>query len=99
MYCPLKLCEVASVKVDSLEIDVSALIPDYMTPGSLISFHPIHPQTGSSIIVEEVWNENKPAGRLEETGTGSWRPGEPSSMPESSPSSPKRRKQIIPYTP
>ena len=29
-------------------------------------------------------NENKPGGRLEETGRGSWRPAEPSSMPESS---------------
>ena len=55
MCGPLKLCEVASVEVDSLEIDVSALICDYMTPGSLILFHPIHRQTGSSISVEEVW--------------------------------------------
>ena len=51
------------------------------------------------LVWRKFGNENKPGGRLEETGRGSWRPGKPSSMPESSPSSPQRRKHIIPYTP
>ena len=64
------MCEVASLEVDSLEVDVSALICDSTTPGSLISFRPMHRTQEVPVVWRKSGNGNKPGEDLKQLAGG-----------------------------